>query len=208
MLMRFALDLCGQKITATRSCTRAVCQVCYGEVVAKCGPLISWHWSHLSERNCDPWYEHLTPWHIAWQRYLYRYSNAEIEVPIERYKIRHRADAVLPNGQIVELQTSSISARDIYLREEFYGDKLLWVFDAREAYKSERFSFRKIDGDKRTFRWKQPRKSISLAKCKVVLDLGDGWLFSLKTIHFDKRCGGSGVLHIRPELDYVQKSTV
>lgn len=91
----------------------------------------------------------------------------------------HRADAVLPGGKIIELQRSSISPRNIYLREEFYGEKMIWLFDTRDAYENKRFDLRK-KGNKDTFRWKQTRKSIAFARRKVFLDLGEGYVFYIK----------------------------
>jgi competence protein CoiA len=125
-------------------------------------------------------------------------KDAKIEVPIMRSGITHRADAVLWNGEgnIIELQHSAITPDEIEARERFYGNKMIWIFDVREAYKEKRFVFRKKDGDKHTFRWKQPRKSIAFAKRPVFLDLGEGYMFQLAKLFPDAPCGGFGKLHL------------
>ena len=197
--MRYALNTSEDRIIPSFSGERAICPLCRDHVAGKCGEIVTWHWSHLSGPNCDPWTESLTDWHLSWQQFLEYYRSANIEVPIKDSHSSHIADAVLPGGKIIELQHSSISPRDIYLREEFYGKKLIWVFDTREAYKSKRFDLRK-KGNKNTFRWKQPRKSIAFATRKVFLDLGEGYLFQIKKIYFDTYCGGFGTLHYWQDL--------
>jgi competence CoiA-like predicted nuclease len=192
--MRSALDIEGEIIYPYISGQRGTCAICKCEVVARCGEIMSWHWAHLSGRDCDPWAEHLTEWHIKWQDYLRTYRAADIEVPIIRNGAAHRADVVMPDGTIIELQHSAITPEQIREREEFYGPKFAWVFDTRDAYEQDRFQPRKKNG-KDTFRWKQPRKSIAFCKRKVFLDLGEGYLFRVAKIYPDAPCGGYGKLH-------------
>ena len=45
----------------------------------------------------------------------------------------HRADIVTASGGVVEIQHSPISADVITEREEFYGDRMAWIFDATQA---------------------------------------------------------------------------
>lgn len=197
--MIYAQSTIGERITTSYSGQRAICPTCGKPVVAKCGEIVTWHWSHLSGPDCDPWKEPLTGWHLLWQQFLEFYRSARIEVPIKRSHSAHRADAVLPGGKIIELQHSSISPRNIYLREEFYGEKMIWLFDTRDAYENKRFDLRK-KGNKDTFRWKQPRKSIAFATRKVFLDLGEGYIFYIKKIYFDTYCGGYGKLYYWQDL--------
>ena len=109
------------------------------------------------------------------------YNGASIEVVIEKNSIKHRADAIFPNGKIVEVQHSSISPDEIEERESFYKN-MVWVFDARNAYDSKRLSLRE-KGNYWTFRWKQPRKSIAFARKPVFLHLGMNDIFEIKKIH-------------------------
>ena len=34
---------------------RAKCQFCGAVVVAKCGEIVGWHWSHLAAQSCEEW---------------------------------------------------------------------------------------------------------------------------------------------------------
>lgn len=45
----------------------------------------------------------------------------------------HRADVVTASGGVVELQHSAISPEVITEREEFYGERMAWIFDATKA---------------------------------------------------------------------------
>lgn len=124
---------------------------------------------------------------------------ASIEVPIEMNGSRHRADAVMKNGLVVELQCSGISIDEIAKREAFYKE-MIWVFDARQAYAEARLLL--VDrGRYYTFRWKQPRKSIAYAEKPVRLDLGGGEIFRLKKMHHEAPCGGWGNWSYVHELD-------
>lgn len=192
--MRTALSIGGEKIYPSYSGQRGICAVCKSEVIAHCGEILSWHWQHLSGQDCDSWAKTMTEWHIQWQKYLEVYRAAEIEVPITRNGITHRADVVMPHGKIIELQNSAITPEQIRQREEFYGTKLVWIFNVREPYKQKRFIPRNKDG-KDTFRWKQPIKSIAFCKRRVFLDLGKGYFFQVAKMYLDTPCGGFGKLH-------------
>lgn len=195
-IMLYALDIKKRKIEASFSGQRAVCPGCGSVVIGKCGEIIPHYWSHLSGPDCDPWYEPLTQWHIDWQKFLENYRQAEIEVTIAKRGSQHRADAVLPDGRIFELQHSGISTSEIKSREDFYGNKLVWIFDAIDAYNDERLELRETETyDKYTFRWRWPRKSIAYAARKVFLDLGGGKLFELEWMSKETPCGGKGKLH-------------
>lgn len=194
--MLYALDIKKRKIEATFSGQRAVCPGCGSVVIGKCGEIIPHYWSHLSGPDCDPWYEPLTEWHIDWQNILKKYRGAEIEKTISKGMSQHRADAFLPDGKIIELQHSGISPEEIRKREDFYGNKLIWVFDAIDAYVENRLELRETETyNKYTFRWKHPRKSIAYATRKVFLDLGYGLLFELEWMSKETPCGGKGTLH-------------
>ena len=192
--MRYALDVQKRQIEPFYSGQRAICPGCGGEVIGKCGSIVSDHWSHLSGSDCDPWQEPETNWHIEWQNLLKKFRNAKIETVITKDGISHRADAALPNGRIYELQHSGISPEQIHEREQFYGKKLVWVFDTIEAYISGRIDIREKENGNCTFRWKHPRKSIAYAKRKVFLDFGLGELFELEWMSKETPCGGKGKL--------------
>jgi hypothetical protein len=48
---------------------------------------------------------------------LKKFRNAQIEAVITKHGVTHRAVAVLPDGKIVEIQSSVISPEQIYERE-------------------------------------------------------------------------------------------
>src|SRR5215216_984393 len=102
---------------------RASCPQCGGEVLAKCGTLVTWHWAHRKV-ECDTWSEGESDWHLDWKRQV---APAACEVVIGN----HRADIHTPSGLVVELQHSAIDPRRIAEREAFYG-QLVWLFDARD----------------------------------------------------------------------------
>jgi competence protein CoiA len=144
------------------------------------------HWAHLA-RDCDPWSEPESEWHLGWKK---RFSSAQVEVPITKNGKTHRADVVLFDGRVVELQCSPISPAEISEREDFYGH-MIWLFDVRDAVAAGRLDIRSR-GQVATFRWKQPKKHIAFAHQQVYLDIGDGYIFRLGRIYPDAPCGGKG----------------
>lgn len=151
----------------------ARCPLCGSAVIARCGKINIWHWAHTAGSDCDPWSEPLTGWHLAYQRLF----------PPERCEVRignHRADILTASNCVIELQHSGITVDDIAAREAHYGDRMLWIFDAREACRSGRIQLRSGGGISFEFRWEQPRRSIRRCRRDVMLDLGDGLLLGIK----------------------------
>ena len=101
---------------------RAKCPACGDDVIAKCGGVKVWHWSHLAA-DCDPWSEPETEWHLTWKE---RFPQECREVVIGN----HRADVLTKSGIVIEFQHSSISTEEIEERESFYGERMMWVIDA------------------------------------------------------------------------------
>jgi competence protein CoiA len=130
-LMMFGM-VAGERITAEPG-LRGSCPHCRAEVIAKCGPINVWHWAHRAA-DCDTWTEPMTQWHIDWQS---RFPDELREVTIGN----HIADAQLSGG-VIEFQHSSLSADEIRERENHYG-RMLWVFDAIDAYESDRLNLRR-----------------------------------------------------------------
>ena len=168
----------------------ATCPTCSSRVLAKCGRIVVWHWAHATGFDCDTWSEPVGPWHLTWQQFAPRECR---EVVIGR----HRADLRSPEGHVVELQHSSLPVDTIAAREAFYGPRMVWVWNAAEAYDSERLEIRPRAGSTyATFRWKHPRKSIAACTRTVVLDLGNGTVLRLGKMHPETPCGGWG--HLQP----------
>ncbi|WP_107081617.1 competence protein CoiA family protein [Streptomyces sp. SBT349] len=179
--MLYADDGTGERIEPYPS-GRAACPLCAGVIRARCGQVNIWHWAHVSGGDCDSWSEPETDWHRAYQRI----------VPADRREVpmgTHRADLVSANGAVVELQHSSLSD-EIAAREAHYG-AMNWLFDAREAYWSNRLILRPGRDDSYvSFRWKQPRRSITYCARPVLLDLGQGQVLHVKKIYAGPPCGG------------------
>lgn len=115
--------------------SKAICPHCGKEVISKCGEFKIWHWAHKNSTNCDTWHENEGEWHIGWKTAL---GLENSEKRIVRNQVYHIADILTPSGVVIELQNSPISLIDIRKREEFYGNKMLWVVNGK-AFKSKMF---------------------------------------------------------------------
>lgn len=159
---------------------RASCPTCSGDLVAKCGKIVAWHWAHEA-KDCDPWSEGESAWHLDWK---------ELAPPERREVVRgpHRADLVGPGGGVIELQHSSISVDEIEERERFYG-KMVWVFDASGFARNMHFRAR---AEYVSFRWLWPRKSLLAVTRPIFFDFGNGHLLEVRKLGDDVPLGGWG----------------
>lgn len=193
--MRYAISHIGERVVALPK-ENAICPSCNSEVVSKCGKIVAWHWAHKAV-ECDEWAEPDTEWHRAWQNRFFVHQREVVIGP-------HRADIVADNGQVIELQHSSIGIDEIRQREMFYKH-MTWIFDANDAYAKHRLEVRTPKNkDYVTFRWKHPRKSIAYCQCPTFLDLGDGRLLRVHKIYINAPCGGWG--RIVPVDYFVQQN--
>jgi len=135
----------------------AQCPVCKEEVIAKCGSINIWHWSHKNDSECDSWSEPETEWHYKWKT-LFPLSCVEVSLG------EHRAD-VQWLGRVIEFQHSNISGEDIQERERFYGN-MIWVVDAAEFEDNLYFNYNDMAN---YCRWKWFRKT---------------WKYALKPVFF------------------------
>jgi hypothetical protein len=110
------------------------CEICDGAVIPKCGRINVWHWAHKTLQDCDTWSEPITAWHANWQEH---FPADSCEIPIGQ----HRADVRSPTGLVIEFQHSALSVDEIREREDHYGS-MLWVFDAVEAFHTDRLNLR------------------------------------------------------------------
>lgn len=181
---------------------RAMCPVCQGEVISKCGEINVWHWAHRASVGCDSWMESDSQWHAEWKALV---PEDWIEIVIEKDGKRRLADIRLPNGCIVKLQQGPLSPEQIREYERFFGN-MVWIFDVRETTdpsdspETPRLDFRKKEmsplakslmGVKetpahyRTFRWKHPRSMLASQLNSDYLILATkecfGWISSILT---------------------------
>lgn len=161
---------------------RADCPTCGGELRAKCGRIVTWHWAHVA-KDCDPWSEGESAWHLGWK----------MLAPPDLREVafgRHRADMVTPWGKIIELQHSSISVGEIEERERYY-DNMAWVIDAAPFANNLHLKW----GEGRaflSFRWTHPRRTLLAIKRPMFFDLGGGDLLEIRKIYQDDRVSGWG----------------
>jgi competence protein CoiA len=161
---------------------RADCPTCGGELRAKCGRIVAWHWAHVA-KDCDPWSEGESAWHLGWKMLAHPQDREVIIGP-------HRADLVSLRGTVVELQHSSISTDEIEERERFYGD-MVWVVDA--APFADNLDLRERNGGEYlSFRWRHPRKTLLAIRKPLFFDLGGGDLLEICNVWPDCPVGGWG----------------
>lgn len=163
----------GLRTKAEKSGTVGVCPGCGGEVRAKCGEIVSWHWAHINA-DCDPWSEPETEWHRKWKGYF----PADWQ---EVTKPPHRADVAGPDG-VLEIQRSGISPEEIREREQFYG-RMAWLLNGHDFW--ENLEWIKVDNNYYEFRWKHARKTWITAKRTIFIDTPLG-LFRVKNIRDGK----------------------
>jgi hypothetical protein len=174
----YAIGESGETVRPERTGQRGSCPCCRQTVVAKCGEVKIWHWAHLVA-ECDSWSEGETEWHLAWKTALAAPPfDGRVEVPVERDGGLHRADVVLPNGLVVELQHSPIGTDEVGARECFYG-RMIWLFDAREAVARGKLCLCEGGGVHRQFEWAHLPHGIRSAQAPVLLDIGGGPLARL-----------------------------
>ena len=119
----------GLRLEATPS-SKGTCQCCGAEMVAKCGTMKVWHWSHKGRRLCDHWWEPETEWHREWKD-LFPEEWQEV-VGFDSNGEKHIADVKTPEGFVVEFQHSSIKQEEKLAREKFYKN-MVWVVDGRRT---------------------------------------------------------------------------
>jgi competence protein CoiA len=215
----------GHKVSATPAAS-GLCPGCDAQMIAKCGDIKRWHWAHVAGRDCDPWHEGETDWHLEWKSL---FPAQDVEVCLGE----HRAD-VRSGSTIIEFQNSPISQAEIAEREEFYGrsHQLIWVFNARGW--SINLRCRKtapqicaewlgtptiqseIDRDitkaspYRSFRWRWPHQSLAAVSARMFWDfdgrffyddIGAGLLLlEVEKIHWNGNVGGWGYLRSKQEF--------
>lgn len=183
--------------------TKGKCPLCQKEVFSKCGEIKLWHWAHKKGENCDNWYEPETEWHKNWK---YIFGKEYSEITITKDGIKHRADIQTKDNVIIELQNSPLQKPIIRRRENFYGEKMIWIINGMgfkdnfrihpEPFPGENYSPTEYGFvDKTTgevidqkslpkkddrFFWEYPRSSWNDVQRNVFIDFGDGNLFWVK----------------------------
>jgi competence protein CoiA len=159
---------------------RGQCRDCDAIMIAKCGTVKIWHWSHVGPRNCDRWWEPETEWHRDWKN---EFPEQCQEVPLRAPDAElHVADVITKAGTVLELQHSPISSGERASRENFYK-RMIWVVNGLRVDR-DLMSFRKalhagllLSTD--PLKLQLPIKTCSLllrwtgSQCPVYVDFGD-----------------------------------
>jgi hypothetical protein len=144
------------------------CPGCGGEVRAKCGKQVTWHWAHVVA-ECDSWSEGESEWHLKWK---YRFPEEMQEVSMGP----HRAD-VKGDAAVLEVQASQMDVDTLAEREEFYGE-MLWMLKGEDF--QERFEITYVGAHLYRFVWKTPRKCWGLSRRRILIDFSFGVFEILK----------------------------
>ncbi len=203
--MLYAIDEKTERKIKPEPGLTAVCSYCESPVIAKCGSINIWHWAHKSLNDCDVWGEGETNWHLEWKSH---FNQNQVEINIKKDNSLHRADIVLNDGTIVELQHSFITPETISERESFYGN-MIWIFDLSDCIsttKPKRFCIHQKKGTYGryySFNWLYPKKHIFYAKQRKVFDLGDGTVFIVKE-HYKPKYGWGDVWEKQRLVDWLK----
>lgn len=172
----------------------AFCTMCEEKVIAKCGKIYVWHWSHIHKKDCDEWFESESVWHLLWKK---TFGKSRSEITILKGEKKHRADVLTESGIVIELQNSPISRETIIEREEFYGEKMLWILNGQPFKQSYEFVFEKMnpyalsnnskikkEAIRKNIRveiplikWFSPKRNWQVAQRNIFIDFGEDNLF-------------------------------
>lgn len=109
----------------------SLCPQCDGELIAKRGEYVVWHWAHRSRshnRVCSTGGE--SAWHLQWKAAYLQFSSWSIEVKIGDYRV----DAVNLRTRNVREFIHSLSPSYIDKADALaeMGYDVLWIFDGGE----------------------------------------------------------------------------
>lgn len=103
-----------------------ICPFCGANLIPKCGNIRIHHWAHISDKNCDKWWENETEWHrswknnfpVEWQEVIHHDDNGE----------KHIADVKTNDDWVIEFQHSYLNQSERDIRTKFYK-KIIWIVD-------------------------------------------------------------------------------
>lgn len=180
-----------------------ICPLCGKKVISKCGEIYVWHWAHVKDENCDTWSEPESAWHKHWKA---TFGKENSEVLISKESKTHFADILTKSQVVIELQNSPISKSTIREREEFYGERMIWLLNGEEFRRNLTVKDEWEDQDslelkslprkpirwKRSapevekgingefFKWKSPRRSWEDVQRPLFIDFGEDSLFMVE----------------------------
>jgi hypothetical protein len=159
---------------------RAACLDCDMPMLAKAGAVVVWHWAHERRpEDCMGAFE--GEWHRQWKILALRGTQEQ-----DHPSGKRRADVLAPGGFAVEFQASSLTGEEVAAREADWGHKLVWIFDAREAYDKDRLRVMGSGGRQRGLFWFKAPERIKAARCPMYYDLGDDGLVQVSELRQEK----------------------
>lgn len=169
------------------------CPECARPVLAKCGPIICWHWAHLPGEGHECSTHGESEWHRRWKWWALN-NGCQVEVPFHRSDgsgARFRADILTTDGHVVELQSKPPAFDTILRREQAYGWRLRWLFRITEKQQLRIKWGRMLNNGGQGFRFKRGPKLMTVCKRPVYFDLEmDGQLvrvsLSLRPSFYDE----------------------
>lgn len=191
-----------QKIEAKPK-LEGICPLCRNKVISKCGEIYVWHWAHVKDEECDAWSEPESAWHKHWKA---TFGKENSEVVISKDSKNHIADILTESQVVIELQNSPISKSTIRERENFYGERMIWLINGKEfrvnltvkdewddqdsielkslprrpiRWQRSAPEIKKgINGE--FFKWKFPRRSWKDVQRPLFIDFGEDSLFKVE----------------------------
>jgi len=165
--MIFARNPLGRSIRAAPTLS-ATCPDCAGQLVPKCGEIVTWHWAHRAQPGANCHYRPETAWHLRWKEWALNHG-CRVEVVLVP---GHRADIVTPSGLVVELQSEGLDGQEVREREEAYK-RMLWIYRVSPEQK-ERLHWGKEVAGGLGFWYKRGPKLLAIPTRRVYLDLHEG----------------------------------
>lgn len=153
------------------------CAGCGSSMVAKCGEVKIWHWSHKGTRTCDPWWENETEWHRSWKQHFPE-SWQEI-VHTSDSGERHIADVKTEQGWVLEFQYSHIKPEERRSRNYFY-QKIVWVVNGSRKKLAHKQFLKGLD-EGHSIGTNPPIRAIYIGLCAPIKE----WSGSSVPVFFD-----------------------
>lgn len=154
------------------------CPICNEKLIAKCGEIKIWHWSHKNNNDCDTWSEPESKWHIDWKN---EFPIENQEVLINKNNILHIADIKI-NNNIIELQNSSLSYEEIQEREQFY-ENMIWILNGENLFGGLELREKWIEEKQKDLNGKESIKSNRKIITFRLRSPAKSWWFAKKPIY-------------------------
>ncbi len=108
----------------------STCPECGGELTARCGEVVTWHWAHRPKERRGCWHSE-SEWHLGWKAAYESLPGWIVEAPLQIGGRTFRADAMNPRTGAVREFVHSLSPAYIEKHRALAaaGLDVLWIFD-------------------------------------------------------------------------------